>query len=71
MLILKWLEVFFVVMLGIVVVTQIIVPAVADRSLFPFFRKQRKLENALIELHQRKAEKVLQNKIKSERNQNV
>ncbi len=67
MLILKLLELFIVVMVLTLVITQVVLPAVEKRMLFPFFRKQHKLENKLVELNQYKIEKSLENEIKSER----
>lgn len=71
MFILKLIELFLVVMFVLLIVTQIAIPASKERPIFPFFRKQRKLEDTIIELNQRKAEKLLQNEIKVKGSKNV
>lgn len=71
MIIIRVLEIFLLVVLVVFVMGQIMIPGLMGRQLFPFFRKQRKLEDKLVELNQRKVEQTLQNEIKSKRNENV
>lgn len=64
-----FMEFALVISLVMIIVTQVIIPALEKRLLFPFFRKQHVLENTLIELNQRKVEKGLQSEINNERKQ--
>ena len=49
------------------VITQMIIPLYNDTALFPFFRKQRKLEDEITDIHQLKLEKTLEQQVEEER----
>ena len=48
-------------------VTQVFVPMWNERPLFPLFRKRRKLEKTLVQLHERQDEAALSERIRNER----
>lgn len=62
---LKFVEFALIVMFITVLVTQVIVPVMRNRAMFPAFRKQGKLETELAELNQRKVEAELEKKIQT------
>jgi hypothetical protein len=47
--------------------TQVIIPLFNDTALFPFLRKQRKLEEEITDLHQLKLEKTLEQQVEEGR----
>lgn len=49
------------------VVTQVIIPLYNNTALFPIFRKQRKLEEEIVNLRQLKLEKELRRQVETER----
>lgn len=59
MLLLKFLQGLIIAMLLLVVVTQILVPAIQNRPLFSWFGRQRKLEKKLAQANQAKYEREL------------
>ena len=51
--------------LGIIVITQILIPTWQNRPMFPVFRKERKLKAAITELEQCKVEDQLSIELES------
>jgi len=56
MIIFRIVTLMFIVCVIAFVITQIFVPALQGRALFPWFRTQRKLETELADLKQKEAE---------------
>lgn len=63
------IELFVVVMLLVFIWTQLIMPIMQNRALFPMFRKSHKLNNELIEVEQSAFEQSLAAEVKSKKSQ--
>jgi hypothetical protein len=61
------LEGLSILALVLVVVTQLIIPVILGRKIFPMFRRQHKLEVQLNEVEEQKAELDLEKKLVKER----
>jgi len=57
------MEFLFIAISIIILVTQVIIPVMKGRSIFPIFRKQGKLEEAEVRLNQKQFEDELQFKL--------
>lgn len=60
---LKLLEIVSVCGILVVLVTQVLIPVIQNTALFPFFSKQRKLEDELVDANQALHEKHISKQI--------
>jgi hypothetical protein len=61
----KLMEVVFVLMAIAIVITQIVMPAIIHRPLFPFFRKEAKIKGELSDALQKFDEQELASKVEA------
>lgn len=64
----RLLEFVAIVLLGVFIIEQVIVPSYFKRPIFPFFRKEKKLKEQLLYIHQEQYEVELENEITQKRN---
>lgn len=60
----RFLEILTFLVLFAGLITQVIVPMLTGRPVFPLFRKRAKLEAKIVDLNEKKDENVLKSKIR-------
>lgn len=64
---LKFLEPIVMVLLALLVITQMLIPAIRGTRSFPLFRREKKLVEELTDIKQAQREKDLQTQINKEK----
>ena len=69
MIIFKLLEVVLIIVILYGIYTQLLQPAISNRKLFPFFRKEGKIESEVVDINQQMHEKELTEELQAKKDQ--